>query len=60
MFYHKEINFPPSAEADGFETTACLECLQILDVLYMAGGRGNNVLLPLDTNLLSKKFIEFP
>ena len=37
MFYHKEINFPPSAEADGFETTACLECLQILDVLYMAG-----------------------
>ena len=46
--------------ADGFETTACLECLQILDVLYMAGGRGNNVLLPRDTNLLSKKFIEFP
>ena len=36
------------------------ECLQILDVLYMAGGRGNNVLLPRDTSLLSKKFIEFP
>ena len=25
------------AEANGFETTDCLECLQILDVLYMAG-----------------------
>ena len=26
-----------STDFDGFETTVCLECLQILDVLYMAG-----------------------
>ena len=25
-------------QADGFETTDCLECLQILDILNMAGG----------------------
>ena len=25
------------AEANGFETTDCLECLQILNILYMAG-----------------------
>ena len=57
---HSGINYPPFAKADGFETTDCLECLQILDILIYAGGRGNNVLLPRDTSLLSKKFIEFP
>ena len=57
---HSGINYPPFANANGFETTDCLECLQILDILIYAGGRGNNVLLPRDTSLLSKKFIEFP
>ena len=28
--------------------------------LYKVGRRGNNVLLPRDTSLLFKKFIEFP
>ena len=46
--------------ADGFETTDCLECLQILDVLYMAGGRNNKGLLLRDTSHLLLKFIEFP
>ena len=27
-----------SDDSDGFETTDCLECLQILNVLHMAGG----------------------
>ena len=30
---HSGINYPPFANADGFETTDCLECLQILDIL---------------------------
>ena len=60
LFQHTAFYFPPSDESDGFETIFCLECLQILNALHMAGGRGNNVLLPRDTNLLSKKFIEFP
>ena len=30
---HSGINYPPFAKADGFETTDCLECLQILDIL---------------------------
>ena len=33
------------AEANGFETTDCLECLQILNILYMAGERNNKRLL---------------
>ena len=30
---HSGINYPPFALANGFETTDCLECLQILDIL---------------------------
>ena len=30
---HSGINYPPFANANGFETTDCLECLQILDIL---------------------------
>ena len=30
---HSGINYPPFANADGFETTDCLECLQILNIL---------------------------
>ena len=30
---------PYHPKADGFETTDFLECLQILDILYMAGRR---------------------
>ena len=30
--------FPHQPKAGGFETTDCLECLQILNILYMAGG----------------------
>ena len=30
---HRGFYFPPFAKADGFETTDCLECLQILDIL---------------------------
>ena len=33
----EESTFPHQPKAGGFETTDCLECLQILDVLYMAG-----------------------
>ena len=29
--------FPHQPKAGGFETTDCLECLQILNILYMAG-----------------------
>ena len=32
-FQHSGFYFPPSAKANGFETTDCLECLQILDIL---------------------------
>ena len=35
---HSGFYFPPFANANGFETTDCLECLQILNILYMAGG----------------------
>ena len=34
---HSGFYFPPFAKANGFETTDCLECLQILNILYMAG-----------------------
>ena len=37
QFKHTAFYFPPFVETNGFETTDCLECLQILDVLYMAG-----------------------
>ena len=57
---HSEVYFPPFVETNGFETTDCLECLQILDVLYMAGGRNNKGLLLRDTSHLFPKFIEFP
>ena len=30
---HSGINYPPFANANGFETTDCLECLQILNIL---------------------------
>ena len=33
MDSHSGINYPPFANADGFETTDCLECLQILNIL---------------------------
>ena len=46
--------------ADGFETIFCLECLQILNALHMAGGRNNKGLLLRDTSHLFPKFIEFP
>ena len=35
---HSGFYFPPFVETNGFETTDCLECLQILNILYMAGG----------------------
>ena len=38
QFKHTAFYFPPFAKANGFETTDCLECLQILNILYMAGG----------------------
>ena len=60
LFQQSGFYFPPFANADGFETTDCLECLQILDCLYMAGWRNNNVLLSRDTSHLFPKFIEFP
>ena len=34
---HSGFYFPPFVETNGFETTDCLECLQILNILYMAG-----------------------
>ena len=37
-FQHTAFYFPPFVETNGFETTDCLECLQILNILYMAGG----------------------
>ena len=37
LFQHTAFYFPPSDESDGFETTDCLECRQVLTVLYMAG-----------------------
>ena len=46
---HSGLYFPASDESDGFEATACLECRQVLTVLYMAGrsalklGTGNCV-----------------
>ena len=30
---HSGINYPPFANGNGFETTDCLECLQILNIL---------------------------
>ena len=33
MLQHTAFYFPPFAKADGFETTDCLECLQILNIL---------------------------
>ena len=38
QFKHTAFYFPPFAKANGFETTDCLECLPILNILYMAGG----------------------
>ena len=38
LFQHTAFYFPPSDESDGFETIFCLECLQILNALHMAGG----------------------
>ena len=35
---HSGFYFPPFVETNGFETTDCLECLPILNILYMAGG----------------------
>ena len=35
---HTAFYFPPFVETNGFETTDCLECLPILNILYMAGG----------------------
>lgn len=37
LFQHIAINYPPSDKSDGFEKIFCLECLQILNALHMAG-----------------------
>ena len=60
LFQHTAFYFPPSDESDGFETIFCLECLQILNALHMAGGRNNKGLLLRDTSHLFLEFIEFP
>ena len=55
---HTAFYFPPTSL--DLRQWLVSKCLQFLNFLYMAGWRGNNVLLPRDTSLLSKKFIEFP
>ena len=37
-FYNIAINYPPSDQSDGLEKIFCLDCLQILNALHMAGG----------------------
>ena len=50
----------PFTNANGFETIFCLEYLQILNALHMAGGRNNKGLLLWDISPLFQKFTEIP